>query len=170
VGSGPFETQYAEGIMKTRFSRLNETERAATDFLMGKLNSPAFEDKTETLARFGKLMSKADTFDPLSCEREDAVIEFQDDIYQSVWQEAVELRHNGGLLKLGSLIQCPVLAIHGDYDPHPAEGVEKPLSRVVKDFRFVLLKSCGHEPWNERAVNDDFYQIIKSELTNTGRL
>lgn len=56
------------------------------------------------------------------------------------------------------------MAIHGDYDPHPAEGVRRPLSRVLDDFEFVLLESCGHRPWIERAARDWFYDILRQEL------
>jgi pimeloyl-ACP methyl ester carboxylesterase len=51
---------------------------------------------------------------------------------------------------MGKNIECPVVAIHGDYDPHPADGVRIPLSNVLKDFRFILLGKCGHVPWFER--------------------
>ncbi|MGB8951147.1 MAG: alpha/beta hydrolase [Candidatus Aminicenantales bacterium] len=61
-------------------------------------------------------------------------------------------------------IQCPVVAIHGDFDSHPAEGVEKPLSAVLKSFRLIRLKNCGHMPWIERQAKDQFYKILKEEL------
>jgi len=64
--------------------------------------------------------------------------------------EASQLRSGGELLNLGKKIRCPVVAIHGDYDPHPAAGVQEPLSRVLQDFHFILLKNCGHHPWFER--------------------
>ncbi|MFH1652023.1 MAG: alpha/beta hydrolase, partial [Chloroflexota bacterium] len=54
--------------------------------------------------------------------------------------------------------------IHGDADPHSAEGVKVPLSRVLPDFRFILLERCGHEPWIERAARDTFYKILRSEV------
>jgi len=38
------------------------------------------------------------------------------------------------------------VSIHGDYDPHPAEGVKEPLTRVIKDFRFILLKKLRPSP------------------------
>ena len=66
-------------------------------------------------------------------------------------------------MKLGEKIKCPVVAIHGDYDPHPAEGVKKPLLKVVKNFRFILLKNCGHKPWIEQKAKDEFYIILKKE-------
>jgi pimeloyl-ACP methyl ester carboxylesterase len=57
-----------------------------------------------------------------------------------------------------------VVAIHGDYDPHPSEGVREPLSRTLRDFRFVLLRNCGHKPWIERAARDEFYEILRKQL------
>jgi pimeloyl-ACP methyl ester carboxylesterase len=107
-------------------------------------------------------MAKADSYDPLP--HDDDVLEMQFKIFQNVWNEAQELRRSGRLLELASAIQCPVMAIHGDYDPHPADGVKKPLSRVLKDFRFVLIKNCGHKPWIERQARDEFYRILREEL------
>ena len=48
--------------------------------------------------------------------------------------------------------------------PHPPEGVQKPLSAVLKDFRFILLKNCGHLPWIERQARDNFYAVLKEAL------
>jgi len=67
-------------------------------------------------------------------------------------------------LELGKRIECPVVAIHGNYDPHPAEGVERPLSAVLNNFRFVLLEKCGHSPWIERQAKEKFYEILEEEL------
>jgi pimeloyl-ACP methyl ester carboxylesterase len=81
-----------------------------------------------------------------------------------VWEQAAELRRNGKLLECGAKIQCPVVAIHGDYDPHPAEGIRRPLERTLKDFRFILLEKCGHTAWIERMAKDIFYQTLRKEL------
>lgn len=163
VGSGPLEEKYASRIMETRLSRLDEEERAKVRALMEALDDPGIKDKDAVLAQFGTLMSKTDSFDPLPSQNEN--IECQQDIYQNVWKEAAELRKSGELLELGKHIQCPIVAIHGDYDPHPFEGIEKPLSKIVKDFRFILLKNCGHDPWVERTARDRFYEILKEELS-----
>ncbi len=162
VGSGPFEEEYAANIVGTRLSRLGEEERVEALSLVETLNDPATEDKNTPMARLGKLFAKADSYDPLSYDHE--ALEVQYDINQSVWEGAKELRSSGELLELGKNIQCPVLAIHGDYDPHLPEGVEEPLSRVLKDFRFILLEKCGHYPWLERSAKDRFYAILKSEI------
>jgi hypothetical protein len=42
--------------------------------------------------------------------------------------------------------------------------VREPLAAVFKDFRFVLLKHCGHAPWIERRARDDFFRVLRNEL------
>ena len=162
IGSAPYEEEYAAGITETRLSRLDDGGREEAHSLMEHLNDPAIEDKNSLMARLGELISRADSYDPLP--HDDEVIECQYDIYQSVWDQARELRRSGKLLELGKRIGCPVVTIHGDYDPHPYEGVEGPLSRVLRDFRFILLDRCGHRPWIERNARDEFYRIVRSEL------
>jgi len=162
VSSGPFEERYALDIMRTRLSRLAEEERMTIDSLSEILNDPDRQDKNKIFAQLGELISKADSYDPLPYKSD--VIEYQYDIFENVWNEAEDLRRSGKLVALGRQIQCPVVAIHGDYDAHSAEGVKIPLSSVINNFRFILLKDCGHRPWIERAAKDAFYTILKKEL------
>ena len=58
-----------------------------------------------------------------------------------------------------------MVAIHGDTDPHPADGVQIPLEAVLKDFQFILLKNCGHKPWIERRAREEFFRILDKELS-----
>ena len=162
VGAGAFEERYHTDLLKIRLNRLSDNEKSEAQNLLELLNKPGYADINATFKRFGKLMSKADSFDSLPAENE--IIEFQPDIFQSVWKEAEELRKSGELLKSGHEIQCPVVAIHGDYDPHPVKGVEEPLSRMLRDFRLIKLDKCGHCPWNERNAKDKFYSILEKEL------
>jgi pimeloyl-ACP methyl ester carboxylesterase len=162
IGSGPFEEKYAERILKIRLNRLSEEERAEVESLYEVLDNPAAENKSEAFARFGALFSKADAYDPILQESD--VTDCDVGIFQSVWQDAAELRRSGKLLQPGKQIECPVVAIHGDYDPHPVLGVQKPLSTILKNFRFILLRNCGHKPWIERQARDRFYGILKEEL------
>jgi pimeloyl-ACP methyl ester carboxylesterase len=60
-------------------------------------------------------------------------------------------------------VKCPVVAIHGDYDPHPPEGIRLPLSQILQDFRFILLKNCGHKPWIEKMAKERFFEILETE-------
>lgn len=162
VGSGPFEEKYTEKIEETRLNRLSEEERKEVKSLHEILDNPATKGKSEAFARFGALFSKADAYDLILQESDVTDCDFG--IFQSVWQEAEELRRSRKLLQLGKLIKCPVVAINGDYDPHPALGVQKPLSAILKNFRFVLLANCGHKPWVERKARVEFFRILNGEL------
>jgi pimeloyl-ACP methyl ester carboxylesterase len=162
IGSGVFEPQYAAEITQTRLDRFSEEERKTFFALAEVLDDPAVENKDEALSRLGRLIERVDAYDPLTLESE--VLGCQYDVHQRVWRDAEALRASGELLALGKQIDCPVVAIHGDYDPHPPDGIRKPLSSVLEDFRFILLEHCGHYPWNERQARDRFYEILGHEL------
>jgi pimeloyl-ACP methyl ester carboxylesterase len=162
IGSGGFEEKYAAETQETRLSRLSEEERREVKALAETLDSPRSEDKSTAFARLGALFSKADAYDPVVHEAE--LVDYQVDVFRTVWNEAAELRRSGKLLEIVKRVKCPVVAIHGDYDPHPAQGVRKPLSAILKSFRFVLLKDCGHMPWIERQATGRFYEILEEEI------
>jgi pimeloyl-ACP methyl ester carboxylesterase len=166
VGSGPYEEKYAARLQETRFNRLSEEGRTEYEFIIRTLGDPATEDKDRLFARLGALASKTDEYDSIIDRSDESdAVGSQGDVFQSVWRDAAELRKSGELLELGKQIKCPVVAIHGDYDSHPAEGVQKPLSAILESFRFILLKNCGHKPWVERQARDRFYTILKEELS-----
>ena len=161
VSSGPFEHHYVARLTETRLSRLDEQERADWQSAVARLGDPAAEDKDGWLARLGQLASKADAYDPIPRTPDDSsATSPRGDIFAGVWSEAAGMRERGELLALAGRIHCPVVAIHGDYDPHPAEGVRAPLSAALDDFHFILLEKCGHTPWIERQARDTFYAIL----------
>lgn len=167
IGSGPFEEKYADNIEPDRLNRLGERERIEAFKLLDIIDGAATAgEKDNAMARLGELFAKADTFDALPPEKEPEPLPVSEAINRRVWAEAKPLRISGELLALGKRITCPVLAIHGDYDPHLAAGVRESLSRVIKDFRFILLEKCGHYPWRERYARDKFYKILKKEISS----
>lgn len=163
IGSGPFEEKFARNIMQTRLKRMNMKEKSEVLLLIETMDGPSTGDKNETMMRFGKIISKADSYDPMPQKSE--ILECRYDIYNKIWPQADSLRGSGRLLQFGRKIRGPVVAIHGDYDPHPYEGVLNPLSRILKDFRFFLLEKCGHQPWIEKHAKDEFFAILKNEIS-----
>lgn len=162
VGSGPFEERYAAGMEAARLRRLAGEEREEAASLLRRLDSAEGVDRDAAFARLGALLSKADSFDVLPEPTEP--VDCRLDIYEGVWREAAPLRRSGELLALAARLACPVVAIHGEEDSHPAEGVREPLSAVLKAFRFLLLERCGHRPWIERQARDRFYELLRQAL------
>jgi pimeloyl-ACP methyl ester carboxylesterase len=162
VSSGPFEFHYAESIMPTRLSRLTPDQRVQAQAYLTSMNEGTLTD--EAFAAFGAMMDEADTYCPIEEKDEIDPVPCDAKAFAGVWTEADAMRRSGELLSRASQIQCPALAIHGDYDSHPYKGVEEPLSRVLDDFRFILLKRCGHTPWEERYARDTFFAILQDEM------
>lgn len=167
IGSGPFEERYAAKVATARLGRLNRQEKLEFASISKTLSDPDAENRSAAFSRLRELAFKADAFDPMI--RKTGAPDVQAEVFLNVWKEAAAMRRSGRLLELAKDIRCPVVAIHGDRDPHPAEGVDKPLSAAIKGFRFMLLQKCGHMPWIERHAHDRFYQILKGELRQAGK-
>jgi pimeloyl-ACP methyl ester carboxylesterase len=164
IGGGPFEEKYADNIDADRLNRLTEDERIEA-FRLLEINDAAKSlDRDKAMARLGELWVKADTYAPLPGQELESM-PVSEEINRKVWAEAKKLRTSGEILKIGKKITCPVIAIHGDYDPHLVAGLQEPLSRVIKDFKFILLEKCGHYPWLERYARYKFYEILRKEIT-----
>ncbi len=162
VGSGLFDPKYVKNIMETRLSRLSEDKQLRLNNLMEKLNEENNESD-ELMYQFGKLIEEADSFDPIKLSDYE-IMKGQYHIHKMVWPEAAKMRENGELLALGKKIECPVIAIHGNFDPHPYQGIKEPLETVVDNFTFILLDKCGHEPWIERQAKDQFINLVNDNL------
>jgi len=168
VGSGPFEEQYVPKIAENRFKRLSPHEQEEYLHLVEMLDRSAAPESAISLSRLGELTDKADSYDPIEIPNDTADLDDIADpgeIYQGVWPKAAEMRETGELLRLVATITCPVVAIHGDCDPHPAAGIQQPLAATMKDFRMIILEKCGHTPWCERHAMERFYEILEHELS-----
>jgi len=165
VGAPPFEERFVAQLDERRRSRLVGREREEFGRLVRLRRDPAAGCSDADLARLGALAAKADAVDPMPWESEarDRVPPMGA-IFASVWPAAAQMRRSGALLALGRRISCPVVAIHGDSDPHPAAGVSGPLSSILVDFRFTELTECGHTPWLERRARAQFFSALEGAL------
>ena len=161
VSSGGFRDADGEITQDTRLKRLSEEKRNEAERLREVLAGKVPGNPEEALPRLGSLYSSVDNFNP---DEDLDEVEVDNDIHNGLWGEGKAMRQSGKLLEEVSLVRCPVVAIHGDYDPHPAEGVRGPLESVLKDFRFILLDKCGHKPWIERRARKRFYAVLDAEL------
>ena len=162
VGSGPFEHKYVAKMKNIRSNRLDSEDKKRIDKLQKCLFDHNYNNKEKILKEFGKIMSKVDSYNPIPFKNE--IIEFQPQVFNNIMEEASKLREKGELLGIGRDIDCPVVAIHGDYDPHPHEGVRKPLTKLIDNFNFILLENCGHTPWEEKHIKNHFYRLLRSEI------
>ncbi|HNX42903.1 MAG TPA: alpha/beta hydrolase [Bacteroidales bacterium] len=160
VSAGAFESKYNKDLTSIRLNRLRPADREEAERLISIITTG--NPDCEAFRRFGELMTIADSFDCLPGS--DYPVDLNADIYESVWAEASRLRETNELIENAARINCPVVAIHGDYDPHPVEGVKNPLFGRLENFRMVVINKCGHTPWRERLAKDTFFEILWQEI------
>lgn len=162
VAAGSFDERYNFNLTQIRLSRLSEANRKEALDIINWMNHTSTDDPAKMI-RFSELMELADFYDCEPIENETS--EFQFDVFQSVWKEAASMCRFGELMQFGKKIKCPVIAIHGNYDTHPAKGVEEPLSKLLKKkFKFISLDQCGHYPWKEKFAREKFFNVLETEL------
>lgn len=157
ISAGSFIKKYNQDFMITRLGRLDDNQRFEANLILEQFANNDYSD----LQRFGELMTIADSF---AYEKGADNCQINIEIFNLVWSEASALRDNGSLFKEADNIKCPVTAIHGDYDTHPVDGVEKPLKEKIDNFKMIVLKNCGHKMWKEKFARDEFYKILTNEI------
>ena len=165
VSSGPFEARHVRGITTTRVERLDPDEAKEFTSIINAFSTGQVNEPARAWHRLGQLALKSDSFELVHDQEDENDITKETNLepaqrFARLMEEGNKLRRSGKLVALGNQIRCPVIAIHGDHDPHPAAGVQEPLARIVRDFKFILLERCGHVPWRERHAKDAFFRIL----------
>jgi pimeloyl-ACP methyl ester carboxylesterase len=162
AASAPLEEKYVPQIMETRMDRLGPEEKKKLSEFVELLESVESGERDLLFGKISRILEKADTYE--AREPEESRVRLDYSQYLLVWREAENLRRSGELPRIAARVRCPVLVIHGDYDPHPADGVRLPLEKAVGDLNFTLLEKCGHEPWKEMHASERFYEMMEEEI------
>jgi pimeloyl-ACP methyl ester carboxylesterase len=160
ISCPPLAEAQAAGIAGTRLARLSQAERDRFATLTAWLDGPD-DDKNALFRELAELIEKADNYDPLP--RVSDPVEYRYDVFAAVWPEATRWRRDARWRTALAQIDCPVVAVHGDYDPHPAAAISESLSELPNAV-FVALKECGHTPWRERLARRPFFELMAGEL------
>ncbi len=160
ISSGPFETEYINHIEKTRTNRMTRKAKEKLSEHFVKINDEDEFQANEHFAKAGQLISKLDSYEVDHVDLDDKQ-QVDMKIYQQVWGEASKKRETGELMNALKNVQCPIRVIHGDHDPHPVEGVKRPLQIEGLNVKCFVLSKCGHYPWRERHAKEAFYQNLE---------
>lgn len=157
VGSGPLEDKYVSEIGDRRMKNLSEEEREIFHRLVNN------QANDEDMAKVPMMFDKADNYCPENREMHRAD-ETDSQMHNLIWGEAAGLRSTGELLASFKKIQCEIVLIQGETDPHPARGVIIPLQEKGVDCKAYVLEKCGHSPFMEKYAKEDFYQILLENI------
>jgi pimeloyl-ACP methyl ester carboxylesterase len=85
--------------------------------------------------------------------------------HEETWQDMVRLQEEGVYPAIFSAIDAPVIMMHGAVDPHPGQMIRASLESHLPQLEYREWERCGHYPWLERSVRDEFLQGLRSWLT-----
>ncbi len=158
VGCPPLEEVYAEHIHERRMKRLSKEEQERFVWYMNHMSAIS-KDGWEDLRQ---LMIKADHYAQKPTATSYSNMDGK--MYERVWSEAMAMRRSGDLMRYIQSVSCPIHIIHGDYDPHPLEGIINPLDSLCIPYRLQILQKCGHVPFDEKFAEERFYQVLEQIL------
>jgi len=163
IGSAVFDENSCAKTKKVRLERLTEGSRQRYETIKLKMESANEEELNDLTKEWADIYFECDICDPLTTNLE--VIGIQYDVNTKVWSDFVVLRDKPDYLKNElSTIEIPTVVIHGDYDPHPIEGIRPFLEECLSKVKFYILPECGHYPWIEKSARDRFFEILRKEI------
>ena len=110
-------------------------------------------------ARRAEGLADTDNYSPLPGSGGDMLF-FDEAQHVALMNEISDMRRSGELLRRARSVKCPVWAIHGDFDPHPASGVSEPMAGK-ENFSMTVLERCGHDPWKEKYARSEFFSLLR---------
>ena len=161
IGCGPLDEAYVSQIGERRRGNMSSEEAEEFDQILRQLEE-GFGEKDEYLRRLGEICDRADGYQEEKYLRDKGKV--NGDLYEKVWKEAAGLRKSGKLLERFGRISCPLVLIQGAVDPHPPEGVIRPLRDRNVEIKSYVLDKCGHTPWREKYAREEFARVLFSEL------
>jgi pimeloyl-ACP methyl ester carboxylesterase len=135
--------------------------------LRRRLNALADEipDPDKRLRVWAELTLPIYSHDPVEGDLE--LVDCDMRAFQESWGDMVRLQNEGVYPAAFASIRAPVLMLHGVADPHPGAMVRSSLEPYLKTLVYREWERCGHYPWMERAVRDEFFDELRRWLLKT---
>jgi len=84
--------------------------------------------------------------------------------HRESWNDMVRLQEEGVYPAAFAAIDAPVLMLHGAFDPHPGRTIRASLEPHLARLEYREWERCGHTPWLERSVREEFFVVLRSWL------
>ena len=158
VGCGTFDT-----VARARMGEiLGERMGGSIQDRLKRL-AEEISDPDERLGAMGKLIGAVQSYDTV--EEENAAATCDEKAHTETWNDMVRLQEEGVYPAAFSAINIPAIMLHGAYDPHPGEMIRDTLRKHIPHLEYHQWERCGHYPWRERAVGDDFSRVLREWIT-----
>ena len=143
----------AEGLK--RYEDLRNRMEGAKD--------PEWQD--DLLRQLGELVEHATAVDPIGTTGADVHPDAAG--YLETWSDVMRLQSEGVEPLMFARIECPVLMLHGDEDPHPGRMIRDTLQRYIPHLAYIGFEECAHVPWLEARARDRFMDTLEEWIDDS---
>jgi pimeloyl-ACP methyl ester carboxylesterase len=157
IGCGTFDLAARDRMRSNREERTDDNLRRRMEHL-----SEEFPNINDRLHVLGKLIQQLDSWELISTDEKDEAVDAQAN--QETWQDMMRLQEEEVYPAAFSAIHEPVIMLHGDYDPHPGRMVLTSLEPYLPQLEYREWERCGHYPWLEKAIHDEFNAALREWL------
>jgi pimeloyl-ACP methyl ester carboxylesterase len=159
VGCGTFDSVSRDAMHATVEERVEDALQQRMERLPEDFPNP-----DERLRAMGDLLVPAYSFEATATGL-GAEEECDARAHHETWQDALRLEEEGVYPAAFAAIETPVLMLHGAADPHPGRMIRASLEPYLPQLEYREWERCGHYPWLEKAVRDDFFAVLRAWLT-----
>jgi pimeloyl-ACP methyl ester carboxylesterase len=122
-----------------------------------------YPDPDERLRVTADLLLPAYSYEPVTGPLEAEGVDARAN--QETWQDMLRLQEEGMYPAAFAAIDVPVLMLHGAADPHPGPMIRASLAPYLPQLEYREWERCGHYPWREPAVREEFFAFLSGWLT-----
>jgi len=158
IGCGTFDERARARLQETLEQRTTPELRAQLAGIEAR-----FPDEAQRFLEAHRLSDAIYTFS--RAVDADATIEhFDTQGHLESWSDMLRLQASGAVPAGFASIDCPVLMLHGTYDPHPGAMIRDTLKTYLPQLEYHEFEKCGHSPWVEEHARDRFLTTARCWL------
>lgn len=159
VGCGTFDLVARACLRETLEERTDDALRRRLEGL-----SREFRDPGEQMRRMHELSERLYSYQPIVSDPEEPHAAFDFRAHTETWNDMVRLQREGVYPAAFSAVTSPVIMLHGAYDPHPGQLIRASLEPHIAQLEYREWECCGHSPWAEKLVRDEFFTVLREWL------
>jgi pimeloyl-ACP methyl ester carboxylesterase len=157
IGCGTFDRVARARLHQTIDERMTPALRARLDRLGSEIADPG-----ERLRATAELLVPVYSYNPITTELDLAECDAR--AHEETWADMLRLQEQGVCPAAFAAIRSPVLMLHGAHDPHPGPMIYESLRPYIPHLEYREWGRCGHYPWLERTVREEFFAVLKAWL------
>lgn len=165
VGSGTYDVASRERMQEIYRERTDDELRERLDRLQEECQDPARRQiRKHAMMRPLYTYEDADPGRQATEAPSSDARPFDKKGHGETWGDMMRLQQEGHYPAAFSAIRSPVLMLHGAYDPHPGPMIRDSLLPWIPQLEYYEWEKCGHYPWEEKFVGEEFFVVLGSWL------